>query len=391
MLACVASTVVLDDLVNTPGTGGPLVESVTLAAAVIPAIAVGTLLAARRPGNPIGWLLLAILFLGATPTEQYDILAYRMHPGTVPLGWVSVVLQECWPLFLGLVAILIWLFPDGKLPTGRWRRPSVTLLVSGLLVIVVASSGGVVNAARHDIRVDPNGDLANPPGGVLVLLQAAAIVLPLAAWLTWIVVQIPTYRHAGGERRQQLKWLYAGAAVSLAALAISVFIIPLATGQTPGFGSNAAVQIFFLLALGALPVSMGVAVLKYRLYELDRIISRVVSYTVITALLAAIFAGLVLLATRVLPIHDSVSVAASTLVTAALFNPLRRRVQHAVDRRFNRARYNAEAIVETFTARLRNNVDLDALQTDLIGVVDETVQPTRISMWLAPIASDRAM
>ena len=384
VLVVIGSTVVLDHLVHTAGTGGPLVESVTTAAAVLPATAVGTLLAARRPANPIGWLLLAILIVGASPTGEYNILAYRMHPGTMPLGWVSVTLQECWPLFLAVVAVLLWLFPDGKLPAGRWRRLSAILLVSGLVIATAASSEGAISVLRHDVRIAPDGDLADPFGGVFKILAAAAVALPLAAWLTWVVIQFPTFRHASGERRQQLKWLYSGAAVTVVALVLGVFVIPLATGQTAGFGHNPAIQAFFLLAIGTLPVSLGVAVLRYRLYELDRIISRVVSYTVITGLLAAVFAGLVLLATHVLPFQDSVAVAVSTLITAALFNPVRRRVQHAVDRRFNRARYNAEAVVTGFTARLRNNVDLDAVREDLIGVVDETVQPTRISMWLAP-------
>ena len=130
---------------------------------------------------------------------------------------------------------------------------------------------------------------------------------------------------------------------------------------------------------------MGVAVLKYRLYELNRIISRVVSYTLITALLGGLFAGLVLLATRVLPIRGSVAVAAATLVIAALFNPLRRRVQRVADRRFNRSRYDAEAVVADFNARLRQAVDLDALWYDLLGVTEDAFQPAPVSMWLAPV------
>jgi hypothetical protein len=131
-----------------------------------------------------------------------------------------------------------------------------------------------------------------------------------------------------------------------------------------------------------------VAVLKYRLYELNRVISRVVSYALITALLAGVFASLILLATRVLPVRGSVAVAIATLVIAALFNPLRRRVQRAVDRRFNRSRYDAEAIVAAFTSRLRQTVDLDALRHDLVGVTDEAFQPVHISMWLAPALAD---
>jgi hypothetical protein len=138
------------------------------------------------------------------------------------------------------------------------------------------------------------------------------------------------------------------------------------------------------LGLAVLPVCVGVAVLKYRLYAIDRIISRVVAYAIVTAVLGGLFAGLVLLATEVLPLKTPVAVAAATLVAAALFNPLRRRVQHGVDRRFNRARYDAEMVIAAFTARLRQTVDLDTVQGDLVGAVDAAFQPAHVSVWLPP-------
>jgi hypothetical protein len=387
VLGMLALTVVLDSLTHYPGTGGPLVDSLTVAAAGIPAASVATLLAARRPGNPIGWLLFGILFAGYSPSNQYDILAYRTHPGTLPLGWVSVVFEELWPLFLVFVAILLWVFPDGKLPAGRWRRPSVVLLVSGLLLGVVASTSGVIVVARGDVRIRATGDLANPPGGWFEILDIAVIALSLVAWLAWILIQIPTYRRADGERRQQLKWLYSGATVTLVAFVFGVFVIPVAAGHAPGYPNNPVISALVVLAFGAMPASLGVAVLKYRLYELDRIISRVVSYTLITALLVGFYTGLVLLTTHVLPYKSAVAVAACTLITAALFNPLRKRVQRRVDRRFNRSRYNAEAVVAAFTARMRQTVDFDAVRDDLVGVVHEAFQPTQMSMWLVEARS----
>jgi len=176
--------------------------------------------------------------------------------------------------------------------------------------------------------------------------------------------------------------MYSGGAVTLVAFILGVFVIPVAMGQAPGFGTHPVVDALVVLAFGALPVCMGVAVLKYRLYELDRIISRVVSYALITALLAGAYTGLVLLATHVLPLRSAVTVAACTLITAALFDPLRRRVQRVVDRRFNRSRYDAEALVAAFTARMRHTVDFDAVRDDLVGVVHEAFQPTQVSMWL---------
>lgn len=164
LLAMGALGVVLDRLTHYPGNGGPLVDSLATAAAAVPAASVATLLAARRPRNPIGWLLFAILFVGANPSGQYDVWAYRMHPGTVPFGWVAVVIQELWPLFLVLIAILLWVFPDGRLPGGRWRRPSAILVVGGLLLGGAESLSGVVRVARHDVRITANGDLVGSSG-----------------------------------------------------------------------------------------------------------------------------------------------------------------------------------------------------------------------------------
>jgi hypothetical protein len=383
-LAMCALTVVLDSVTHYPGTGGPLVDALVSAAAGIPAVSVATLLAARRPGNPIGWLLFAILFVGANPSSEYDVWAYRMHPGTVPLGWVSIVVQELWPLELVLIAILLWVFPDGKLPAGRWRRASVVLLVCGLLLGGAASTSGFALVASHHVHVTATGDIDKSAGIVWVILYLVVIALSLCAWLAWLVIQIPSYRHAGGERRQQLKWLYSGAAITLVTFIVGVFVIPVALGRAPGSPGNPVVSALVILSFGALPVFMGVAVLKYRLYELDRIVSRVVSYALVTALLVGVYAGLVLAATHLLPHKSAVAVAISTLITAALFSPVRRRVQRVVDRRFNRSRYDAEKLVAAFTGRLRHTVDLDAVRDDLTGVVEQAFQPAQVSVWLAP-------
>ncbi len=170
----------------------------------------------------------------------------------------------------------------------------------------------------------------------------------------------------------------------MVALLIGTFIVPLAMGEAPGWGTQPVVTALTTLAPLALPVCMGVAVLKYRLYELNRVISRVVSYALITALLAGVYAGLILLATRVLPVRTPVAVATATLVIAALFNPLRRRVQHLVDRQFNRSRYDAEAVVAAFAGRLRHTVDLDTVRRDLLGVTETAFQPAHVSLWIAP-------
>ena len=207
-------------------------------------------------------------------------------------------------------------------------------------------------------------------------------IAAVVSLLVWLVVQVPSYRRSGDERRQQLKWLYSGATVYILVI-VAAFLVPPALGEPVGY-DGPVINDLIKLASALLIVCIGVAVLKYRLYELDRIISRVISYAIITAVLAGVFAGVVVLATEAFPFKTPVAVAASTLVAAALFNPLRRRVQHMVDRRFNRARYDAEAVVAAFTARLRQTVDVDTLQGDLTDVVHRAFQPAHVSVWLTP-------
>jgi hypothetical protein len=385
---CLAA-VPLDGLIHQSGPGGPVADWLSTAVVVVPVSVVGVLLAARRPRNPIGWILLAILLLGFNPLGEYAVLDYRVHHGTLPFGWVAVVFGSDWPMFLVLIAILLWVFPDGRLPPGRWRRVSAALVATGLLVGLVGLAPGVVAVAGHDVHVEASGNLS-APSRAWAIAGYMTIIAVLASWLAWLVVQVPGYRRSGGERRQQLKWLYSGATAFLASLCIVLFVVPLVLGDSPGSGPP-VVGDLFNFGIAVLPVCIGVAVLKYRLYAIDRIISRVISYAIITAVLAGEFAGLVLLATLVLPfsLTTPVPVAASTLAAAALFNPLRRRVQRAVDRRFNRARYNAEAIVAAFTARLRGTVDLDTVQDDLVGAVHQVFEPAHVSVWVATTPGQR--
>jgi len=377
----------LDSLTHQAGTGGPLADTLSVVGTTVPVAVVGTLLAIRRPRNPIGWLLLGIL-ISSAPTNQYLILDYRMHHGTLPLGWLAVVLLETWPLLLVFLALLLWLFPDGTLPAGRWRRPAAILVAGGLALGAADSTSGLIAVAEHRVLIKADGDLVNPPLGIL----AGAVVVPvLVSLVAWLVFQVPTYRRAGGERRQQLKWLYSGAAIAAIAFIVGAFVEPLAQGRTLGYGTQPVVNAVTTLAEAALPICLGVAIFKYRLYELNRVVSRVVSYTLITGLLAGVFFGLVLLATHVLPVKTTVGVAVSTLVIAALFNPLRRRVQNLVDRRFNRSRYDAEAIVAAFNARLRHTVDLDAVRHDLLGVTENAFQPAHVSVWIAPVSTEHRL
>ena len=222
------------------------------------------------------------------------------------------------------------------------------------IALAAAAAAGLLTLAVGLSRVPLNSVTGKTvPGGPAVGLR----------WLT----QVRAYRRASGEHREQLKWLCGGAVVTVASV--------LAPGQLVD-------ELISPFGVTALPACIAVAVLKYRLYAIDRIISRVISYAIITAILAGVFAGLVLLATEVLPFKTPVAVAFSTLAAAALFNPLRRRVQHAVDRRFNRARYDAEEVVAAFAGRVRQTVDPGSVTTDLIGAVETAFEPTHISLWL---------
>ena len=368
-------------LVHQAGPGGAAADWLITSAVALPGTAVGVLLAARRPRNPIGWVLLTLNLAAADPAGGYAILDYRIHHGTLPLGWVAVVFPGSYPVVPVLVAILLWLFPDGRLPPGRWRQASRVLMAAGaLLALATTVAPGVRAVAGHHVHIDAGGNLY-PVSPVWTIAGNLTATVAIASLLAWLAVQVPRYRRASDERRQQLKWLYSGATVFICAF-IGALAGPSAAGDA--FGSDGpVVNDFIQLAGTALVVCIAVAVLKYRLYAIDRIVSRVVSYAIITAVLAGVFAGLVLLATELLPFKAPVAVAGSTLATAALFGPLRSRVQRAVDRKFNRARYNAETIVAAFTATLRQTVDLDTVQGDLVSVVHEAFQPAHISMWSA--------
>ena len=207
------------------------------------------------------------------------------------------------------------------------------------------------------------GWLANPPGWLITPVIAAIVIIGLS----FVGHQVLSWRGADGDRREQLKWLACGGAVAAASLILA-----------------AVLGVAELLAgLAALPVGIGVGILRYRLYDIDRIISRTLAYALVTGLLAGVYAGLVLLATRVLSVHAPVAVAVATLAAAALFNPLRRRVQRMVDRRFNRARYDADQTVAAFAARLKDAVDLDSIRDDLAGVIHQALEPSHLSVWVS--------
>ena len=336
--------------------------------------AVGLVVAWHQPGNAIGWLLLAApTSLAATfASDGYDA-AYRAGQHTLPvLGPAALIFAQLF--FFPFIAfpVIIWLFPDGRPPPGRWAWVfwiSLALSVPGFLSVLAATVAAEVG---HHVHVLSDGQLAqveNPSSPVVGALTQLFFFGLLAGWLGALAWQVASWRRSSGERRQQLKWLMSGAAVC------GVFAVA-------SFASTASLWEVLIIGIIALPVSIGIGILKYRLYDIDRIISRTLAYAIITGLLVGVYAGLVLLATEVLGFSSPVAVAVSTLAAAALFTPLRRRVQRVVDRRFNRARYDADAAVTAFAGRLQDAVDLEAVRADLLTSVAAALEPAHLSVWL---------
>ncbi len=360
------------------GTGGGLWW------AAVPFGVVGFVVAWRKPGNPLGWCLVAMVIAGGLSQDGslYAIADYRVRHGTLPLGWVAMLAQPGWAIVVVLIGVAILIFPDGR-PASPWLRRVLWLyLVPAVAWMVSAYALTVQAIVQHGIRVDSGGNLLvldNGPSSPAWwnILQNVVICAIGLSWLLALAGQAASFRRSSGERRQQLKWLLGGFGAGLAGVIAAITL-----GSAPGVWG--AVGHVAILAVFAVPVTMGVAILKYRLYDIDRIISRTLAYAIVTGLLIGVYAGLVLLAQQVLRFHSTVAVAVSTLVAAALFAPVRRRVQHAVDRRFNRARYDADQTVADFAARLQDAVDLDAVRDDLAGVVRAALEPAHVTLWTAP-------
>ena len=327
--------------------------------------------------TPVGWILIFFVVLLLIPLDAgyYAVLRYRLGYHGIPFGPAAVALASLLILAPALFPVVILLFPDGRPTSRRWRW--VLWGYAGLVCYLGAINLGPALAAdaSHHIRVNSSGDITDttylagwfvhPPGWLTAVVFLSLGVI----WLSFVGHQVLSWRRASGEHRQQLKWLACGA---VAALGLSLL------GNVV---SSNVVSRLLEVSLVALPAGIGVGILKYRLYDIDKIISRTLAYALVTGLLAGLYAGLVLLATQVLRLHTPVAVAASTLAAAALFNPLRRRVQRAVDRRFNRARYDADQMVTAFAARLKDTVDLDSVQDDLASVVTKALEPAYVSVW----------
>jgi hypothetical protein len=348
----------------------------------------GAIIVSRQRGNRVGWIFLLIGVL--MPWQALGDLYYERSvisgglSGARWAAWLNTwVVPLIFPTGLSLFAFL--LFPSGRLPSRRWRPVAwlaVVVTMFGLVLTWVDPSPISVSSDLPEV--------ANPTGvsGVGAFTSNA---VGAAWWLFALALLAVTIgglvirgRSAPLQERQQVKLLAYAAALTIG-LMLMLPLVGATMGVSLGAGWNDAVSV---LGFGiAVPVACGVAILKHGLYEIDRLISRTISYLILTGLLVGVFAGIVVLATQVLPFSSPVAVAASTLAAAALFNPLRLRVQRLVDRRFNRARYDAEAIVTAFTLRLRDAVDLDTVRGELLRAVNGAVQPAHASLWIRPPSS----
>jgi hypothetical protein len=345
---------------------------------------IGAIVASRLPANPLGWLFCAAACVAAVDhfSAEYALYALLAQPTSLPAGEALAWLASwAWILYCGCIALSLLLFPNGRPPSRRWRWLawlSVFLTIAG--AVWVAFSPGVIGNLGS-IR-NPLGIEGLPSGFKPV--QTITLALLFVAALSTLVVRL---RRARGIERQQIKW----PAFTVVVVAGSSFLSDTAISEAIGLRwLEWAGYVIFIPALIGFPISIGIAIVRYRLYEIDLIINRTLVYGALSATLALIYFGGVATTQAIFRAltgqqeQPQLAIVISTLLIAALFNPLRRRIQRFIDRRFYRRKYDARKTLEAFSAKLRDETDLDALSDDLVGVVKETMQPSRISLWQRP-------
>ena len=361
-------------------TGSFSPDSVAHALTFTGFMVVGAVIVAHRPGNAVGWIFSAVGLLAATGwlATEYAAYAYITRPGSVPGAiWAAWYQQQWWiPMYTLVFIATPLLFPTGRLPSTRWRPVAVVAAVTAMAVELLWALQPTIQLTDQDYWVDNPIGLARIPhpdtsavGGILAGLFIGCIVAA-------VISLVLRFRRARGVERQQLKWFtYAGV--------LLILTIPVAE-----FLPASIAAAFGGLIVAFVPVAAGIAILRFRLYDIDRLINRTLVYGTLTALLGGVYAVAVLVLGQlfggVSRDPPSWAVAGATLAVWALFQPARRRIQGVVDRRFNRQKYDAARTVEVFTARLREEIDLAALSKELLAVVDQTMEPTQATLWLRP-------
>ena len=353
---------------------------------------VGALIASRRPRNPVGWILLAdgLLWMTSDMLDSYSVYGLA-RPGSLPFPLGAAAINNwLWVPSVGLLATYVFLlFPNGRLPSRRWRP------LAWLSGVVIASVS--LGVALSPGPLEGLGGFQNPfellKPWMMPVFWAVLPLLPLCI-LASAASLVFRYRRSRGEERQQIKWIaFAASFVGLSYMIAMVlsFVFPSESWFAPGSPLWLDLVAYeALFSFVAIPIAVGVAVLKYRLYDIDRIINRTLVYGALTALLAATYFGGVTGAQAIFRTltgqeeQPQLAIVVSTIVIAALFTPLRRRIQSFIDRRFYRRNYDARKTLESFSATLRDETDLKALNDELVGVVRETMQPAHVSLWLRP-------
>jgi hypothetical protein len=348
--------------------------------------AVGGLIASRRPANPIGWLFLAVgLSQGFDSFDtQYARYALVTNPGSLP-GGPLMAWMASWTFVpgLGLVATLtLLLFPTGRLPSPRWRW--VPWAVAAAIALMVVPPAVVLWPIKGPALVSGR-DPAQIAGGWVLSLEALGLFLIVVCMVASASSLVVRFRRAGGQERQQLKWLTYAGIVFIFVFVSSLFVPrPLRASEVWPVAS----LVLLVTVYPSIPVAVGVAILRHRLYDIDLLINRTLVYGSLTAMLIALYFGGIVVLQRVFILltgqQSTLAVVASTLLIAALFNPLRHSIQSFIDRRFYRRKYDARKTLEAFSVKLRDETDLEALNDELVGVVRETMQPAHVSMWLRP-------
>jgi hypothetical protein len=347
--------------------------------AAVSAATVGAVLASRRPAHPVGWLLLGLGLSLAAAGVVYAYVRYGLvaRPGALPAaGYLAGLSNGMILIWLSCVGFVLLLTPTGSLPSPRWRWWA-RVTAAAPVVWVLAS---VVDPAPMRPEYPAIGNplaVVGLPRGLLDAATGAAAFAVLAGLIVGAGSLVGRFRRASGVERQQLRWLALAAALASVALLLALAALVL----EEGFGLfNVALGV----CLALLPLATGTAILRYRLYDLDRIISRTLAYGLLTVTLGLGYAGVVLGLGQLLGRGSSLVVAGATLAVAAAFQPARRRIQRLVDQRFNRRRYDAAQTIAAFSTRLRDEIDLDTLTGELLAVVHQTMQPTQASLWLRP-------
>jgi hypothetical protein len=351
--------------------------SVPLLVAAVSAATVGALVGSRRPAHPVGWLLLGLGLLVVVNVVVSGYVTYGLvaRPGALPAAsYLAGIANSIQVLWVACVSFILLLTPTGSLPSPRWRWWARVAAAAPVLLVVLAAVDPQPLAPEHPEVENP---LAVPvPTGLLLAVAAVAAVLVLATLVGAAGSLVVRFRRARGTERQQLRWLAVGAALAAMALLVAV--------TAGAMGRDGVVLAALGTCVALLPLATGAAILRYRLYDLDRILSRTLAYGLLTVLLGGGYAGIVLGLGQRLGRESSLVVATATLAVAAVFQPTRRRIQALVDRRFNRRRYDAAQTIQAFSARLRQQVDLDSLTGELLSLVEQTMQPTQVSLWLRP-------